>query len=131
MPTPAQVVVALVEGAVLATVASAAQVVVVSVMVASVAQEVVVSVVREEVFLMVDLAGHMVAQVDGVVVLGVAAAGEGVRGAVVGTAAGVAAHGAGVIRIMVGAMVEDRGAILTGAAAGAGGRRLCSVRCLV
>ena len=103
MPTPAQVVVALVEGAVLATVAS-------------VAQEVVVSVVREEVFLMVDLAGHMAAQVDG---------------AVVGTATGVAAHGAGVIRIMVGAMVEDRGAILTGAAAGAGGRRLCSVRCLV
>ncbi|MFT8943270.1 MAG: hypothetical protein ABF931_03645 [Acetobacter pasteurianus] len=85
----------------------------------------VVSVVLEEASLMGDLAAHAEAPVDGVVV-----AGGRVRGAAVGMAAGAEAHGDGGTHIMGGVMV-DRGATLTGVAAGAGEHHLCSVQCLV
>lgn len=106
MPIPDQVASAALVGAVLGMVAQAVDLV-----------------VREEVFLMVDLAAHVAVPEAPVV-------GGRVHGAVVGMAAGAAAHGAGVIRIMAGAMV-GRGATLIGVAAGAGVRRLCSVLCLV
>ncbi len=122
MPIPDQVVEALVEGAVLAMVARAREVALVTVASAALEGAVLVMVaqavdlvVREEVFLMVDLAAHVAvpeAPVVGEAARGVGVVGGRVHGAVVGMAA---AHGAGVIRIM----------------AGAGVRRLCSVLCLV
>lgn len=132
MPTLGQAVVALVEVAasavleeVLVTVALVGPVVALR-MVA----QAVVSVVLEEASLMEDLAAHEEAPVAGVAAHGVVVAEGLVRGAVVGMAAGAVAHGGGVTPIMVGAMV-GRGAILIGVAAGAGGHRLCSARCLV
>lgn len=120
-----QAVVALVEGAALATVVQAA--------VSAVLEEVLVTVALAGpvvALLMGDLAAHAEAPVDGVAAHGVVVAGGRVRGAAVGMAAGAEAHGDGVTHIMGGVMV-DRGATRTGVAAGAGEHHLCSVQCLV
>ena len=141
MLTLGQAVVALVEGAALATVVQAAVSAVLEEVLVTVAlagpvvallmvAQAVVSVVLEEASLMGDLAAHVEAPVDGVAAHGVVVAGGRVRGAAVGMAAGAEAHGDGVTHIMGGVMV-DRGATLTGVAAGAGEHHLCSVRCLV
>lgn len=141
MLTLGQAVVALVEGAALATVVQAAVSAVLEEVLVTVAlagpvvallmvAQAVVSVVLEEAFLMGDLAVHVEAPVAGVAAHGVVVAGGRVRGAAVGMAAGAEAHGDGVTHIMGGVMV-DRGATLTGVAAGAGEHHLCSVRCLV
>lgn len=137
MLIPGQAGVALVEGADLATVDLAVPVVVDLATVASavlvVAVLIMVALVApEEVFLVVDSVAHVevrVAPVVGVAARGVAAAGEGARGAAVGTVVGEVARGAGGIRIMVGAMAA-RGDTLIGVVVGAGGLRLCSVLCL-
>ncbi|GCD67001.1 hypothetical protein WSS15_00010 [Acetobacter pasteurianus] len=132
MLTLGQAVVALVEGAALATVVQAAVSAVLEEVLVTVAlagpvvvallmvAQAVVSVVLEEASLMGDLAAHVEAPV----------AGGRVRGAAVGMAAGAEAHGDGVTHIMGGVMV-DRGATRTGVAAGAGEHHLCSVQCLV
>ncbi|GCD53867.1 hypothetical protein NBRC3188_2564 [Acetobacter pasteurianus NBRC 3188] len=142
MLTLGQAVVALVEGAALATVVQAAVSAVLEEVLVTVAlagpvvvallmvAQAVVSVVLEEASLMGDLAAHVEAPVDGVAAHGVVVAGGRVRGAAVGMAAGAEAHGDGVTHIMGGVMV-DRGATLTGVAAGAGEHHLCSVQCLV
>lgn len=142
MLTLGQAVVALVEGAALATVVQAAASAVLEAVLVTVAlagpvvaallmvAQAVASVVLEEVSLMGDLVAHAEAPVAGVAVHGVVVAGGRVRGAAVGMAAGAVAHGDGVTHIMGGAMV-DRGATLIGVEAGAGERHLCSVRSLV
>lgn len=125
MLIPGQAGVALVEGADLATVDLAVPVVVDLATVAS-------AVLAAAVLVMVDSVAHVevrVAPVVGVAARGVAAAGEGARGAAVGTVVGKVARGAGGIRIMAGAMAA-RGDTLIGVVVGAGGLRLCSVLCL-
>lgn len=124
MLIPGQAGVALVEGADLATVDLAVPVVVdlatvASAVLAAAVLVMVALVAPEEVFLVVDSVAHVevrVAPVVGVAARGVAAAGEGARGA-------------GGIRIMAGAMAA-RGDTLIGVVVGAGGLRLCSVLCL-